>query len=458
MIISVNNSKVTITNPSHILISELKTIFTFKDKSKDYQLSKMAKNPYFKNSKAYFQLMKEINICLLEENEDSISFPAPLLYLTDLVPNVDDRKETGSPISLPWVSQSKAIKLRDYQKLVIDKCLVNNRGIINMATGLGKSKTAIFLLRELKKKALIVAPNKSIANQLYSELCDVFGKQRIGFYGSGKKKLGDITVGIAQTVTNHVEDFKKADLGVVIVDESHHCAAATFYTILNGLADVGRIYGLTATAYRSDGKDLLLNAACGHLLVEYDAKWGIENGHLAKPIFIMRNIKTNAQDFSDKLLAYKSHILSANEITNQIESDARKMIQAKKSTLIIVDSIAHGEKLSKALGVPFMCGEDKKSSDYVDQLNNLSIPALVATEGACSEGVDTRVIECLIMGQFTAAKGAVLQAVGRGLRKQDDKTHCIILDYNPISSKMLSRHANKRLQYYAEISDQIKIV
>ena len=458
MIVSVDNSLVVISDPTDSMRSELKKILSFKDKSKDYQLSKMAKNPYLRNSKAYHQLKSEVNICLLEEQHNEISFPAALLYLTGLIPDIDTRCETGKPISLPWASQSKAIVLRDYQEVAVDIAIKNCRGIINLATGLGKSKTAIYLLRQLKRKALIVAPNKSIAIQLYEELCETFGKSRIGFYGSGKKKLGDITVGIAQTVTNHVTDFQKADLGVVILDEGHHAAASTFYTIMSALSGVGRIYGLTATAYRSDGKDLLLNAACGPLLIEHDAKWGIENGHLAKPTFIIRKIKTSAPDYDDKLMAYKSHILSAKEISNQIESDAQKMISAGKSTLVLVDSIEHGKALSKALGVPFAQGEDKNSEQYIKDLNSGKIKGLVGTENKISEGSDTRTVDCLIMGQFTASKGPVLQAVGRGLRKQGNKTSCFILDYWPTSSRILGRHASRRVEYYLEITDQVKII
>ena len=458
MLVSVDNSKVVIQNPSDILISDLKEILSFKDKSKDYQLKKMAANPYMRNSKIYNQLKAEASVCLLEQKDNQISFPTALLYLTNLQPDQDSRKLTGKTISLPWVSSSKAIQLRDYQREAVDIAVTEQRGIINYATSLGKTKTAIVLIKELKKKALFIAPNKSIALQVYEELCEVFGKSRIGFYGNGKKKLGDITVGIAQTVVNHTEDFKKHDLGVIIVDEAHRIGCSTFYSILDDLSGVGNIYALTATAYRSDGKDLLLNAACGRILIQYDAKWGIENGHLAKPVFIMRKIKTDAPDYSDKLMAYKSQILKAKDISSRIENDARKMMAGGKSTLILVDTIEHGEALEKALGIPFARGDDKNSELYLKQLNDGKIPGLIGTENKLGEGSDTRRVDCLIMAQFTASKGPVIQAVGRGLRKQGEKTHCYILDYWPTSSKMLSRHAERRVGYYLEITAQVKII
>jgi superfamily II DNA or RNA helicase len=301
----------------------------------------------------------------------------------------------------------------------------------------------------------VIAPSKSIAKQLYDEFVFFFGQNKVGFYGDGKKKKADITVGIAQTVVKNTADFQ--DVGLIVVDEGHRAASDTFVSILADLSHVGRIYGLTATAYRSDGKDILLNAACGSILVQYDAAWGIENGYLAKPVFIMRKIKTNAPDYSDKLMAYKSHVLAAKEISDRIESDARKMM-SKFTTLILVDTIEHGEDLSTKLGIPFAKGEDKQSDNYIKLLNDKKIPGLVATEGKASEGVDTRTVECLIMAQFTVAKGTVLQAVGRALRKQDGKERAIILDYWPTSSRMLGRHAEKRVDYYYEITSSVKVI
>jgi superfamily II DNA or RNA helicase len=457
MLVTVTNSTTTIHNPSEDIRSDLINLFTFKDKSKEYQVSKMARNPYTRNSKAYHQMKAEISQCLVGESDDHISFPTGLLELSELTDFQDQRSDTGNPISLPWAI-SKVREPRPYQLEAIDVALKSYRGMINIATGLGKSLIALNITRSIKRKTLIIAPSKGIAKQLFEEFSEHFGKTRVGFYGDGKKKLGDITIGIAATVINHIEVFKAHGLGLVIVDESHRSASSTFSTILESLSGVGRIYGLTATAFRSDGKDLLLTACCGPVLIERDAKWGIENGYLAKPVFLIRKIRTNAPDYDDKLLAYKSHILSAKEINERIEQDAQKMIAAGKSTLILVDSIEHGEALSKALGVPFAKGEDKQSEQYLKDLNAGKIPGLVGTEGKLSEGVDTRRVDCLILATFTLAKGAVMQSVGRGLRKQDEKTSVIILDYWPTSSRMLSRHAEKRVSYYQEITDQVKIV
>ncbi len=246
---------------------------------------------------------------------------------------------------------------------------------------------------------------------------------------------------------------------MVVFDETHHTPASTFFDIAEGLANVGKIFGLTATDYRSDGKDILITAGCGPVLIRRDIKWGVENGFLAEPYFIIREVATGGKDFKDdKLKAYKEHILNNQPMKTRIESDARSMMAAGKAVLILVDEVAHGEELAKNLGIPFATGLDKKSQDYVDQLNAGKIPGLVGTDGKVGEGTDTKNVDVLILANFVASKGPVTQAIGRGLRKQGTKTKCLILDYIPNGSTMLTRHANNRIGFYEEISDKVKVI
>jgi superfamily II DNA or RNA helicase len=315
------------------------------------------------------------------------------------------------------------------------------------------------IIKHLKRKALIVCPSKSIAVQFYKELVETFGPGKVGFIGDGKYKPSMLTVGIAASVCNRIDDIRALDLGVVVFDETHHTPASTFYAIAEGIGAVGRIYGLTATAFRSDGKDIFIHAACGDILVQRDVAWGVANGWLSQPYFIVRKVKTSGTDFKDdKLKAYKTHVLKSKEMNDRIISDCKAFLAAGKFMLILVDQIEHGDILSSALGIPFANGRDKGSELQIDMLNAGKIRALIATDGMVGEGVDTRNVEVLVMANFTASKSAVLQAVGRGLRKTDTKDKCIVLDYEPQGSTMLSRHAKQRLTYYKEITHNVKFV
>jgi superfamily II DNA or RNA helicase len=454
----ITNKLIVIKNPTEDIVRYFEKKMSYIDKQKQFQVTKMEKNPFNRNSKHLLQLKKEVNCSLLKRIDNKhIVINSGFSYLVSNMHTVDKRIDTGTCISLPW--KNKPHTPREYQEEAIDAMMNNWRGVVNMATGMGKTLTAIHLIKRIKRKTLIVVPSESIAKQFYKELSDAFGEQYVGYFGGGKKKIKDITVGIAASITNNLSAIKEADLGVVIFDEVHHIAANTFYDISIALGDVGRIYGLTATDFRSDGKDIMITAGCGSVIVKKDIKWGIDNGFLAKPKFIVKQVNTEGRDFpNDKLKNYKEHVLNNDLMKNQIRSDVAYYIAQGKSVLCLIGEVSHGEELSKALGVPFAQGKDKRSQEYVDDLNSGKIKCLIGTAGKISEGTDTKNVDVLILASFVASKGPVIQSVGRALRKQGDKTEALIIDYIPMGSTMLTRHANNRISIFKEITSEVEIV
>lgn len=455
----ITNKFTLIQNPSEVVVRSLNELMSYQDKAAKFALRRMEKNPFMKKTPAYLKLKAEAEGSLLRVMDGGhITFNSGLSYLIPQTIQIEDRRcDTGPKCVYPW--KKKPHDPREYQEEAINICLANWRGIINFATGMGKTLTAIHLIKRLQKKTLIVVPSDSIAKQFYNELVECFGSDRVGFYGGGKKKINDITIGIAASVTRDLDVFKKEDLGCIIFDEVHHIAASTFFDIANALGDVGRIYGLTATDYRSDGKDIMINAGCGDILVRRDIKWGISNGFLARPKFVVKTIKTIGTDYqSDKLKNYKEHVLNNALMKAEILKDIQDALAAGKSVLCLVDEVSHGEELSKQLGIPFAQGKDKKSNEYVEDLNSGKISGLIGTDGRIGEGTDTRRVDVLILANFVASKGPVIQAIGRGLRIYGNKSECTVFDYIPDGSTMLKRHANNRIQYYKEITNDVTII
>jgi superfamily II DNA or RNA helicase len=457
----VSNDAITITDPSPSIVTWANKNLSYTDKSKAYQLRRMSKNVYLRSSPIYAKLQAESKGQLHSLVDDKLIIPST--FFNDIKDELakfritDLRSETGKKIVVPWVK--KPFDLRPYQEEAVDLMMANYRGLINLATGLGKTLLATHLVQRYKRRTLIVCPSESVAKQFYKQFVDCFGQNKVGFYGGGKKKISDITVGIAASITKNIGEFKDAELGLIIFDETHHTPATTFFDISKGLASVGKIFGLTATDYRSDGKDVMITGGCGHVLIRRDIKWGVENGYLAEPIFIVRKVHTTGKDHKDdKLKSYKAHVLNEPLMLQQIEQDAAKMMAAGKSVLILVDEVAHGKMLSENLNIPFATGIDAKSQEYVDQLNAGKVKGLVGTDGKIGEGSDTQNVDVLILANFVASKGPVIQAIGRGLRKQGSKTHCLILDYIPLGSTMLSRHGNNRVEMYKEITEKVRVL
>lgn len=463
MNITLTNTKLQFVDPTDDLVEFAKKNLSYTDKAKQYQLKRMAKNPYLRTSPAYAALQKQVKGQVFEHSGNILSMPSGFYDLfIENFPNenyTDSRQETGRKIALPW--KKAPFSLRPYQEEVVEIILdpLKYRGIVNFATGLGKTLTAIHFIKRYKRNALIVCPSDSVAQQFYAQCVDAFGQSMVGFYGGGKKKINDITIGIAASITRNTDVFKNADFGVVIFDEIHHIAADTFYNIAEAVAGVGKVFGLTATDYRSDGKDIMITAGCGPVIARRDVKWGIENGFLAEPYFLIREVQTGGKDFKDnKIKNYKEHILNNSIMKDIIKNDALNMMNAGRSVLVLVDEVEHGKELSGQLGVPFATGEDNKSQDYVDSLNKGQIRGLVGTDGRIGEGTDTQNVDVLILANFVASKGPVIQSVGRSLRKTATKVRCIILDYIPLGSEQLTRHAYSRIDYYRDITNKVKII
>lgn len=454
MNIEINNSQIIISNYTQDYAKRLHELLSYTDKSKQYQIKRMSRNPFSRNSELYKNLVASQRGSLVNERDGVIMIPSGFAYLFKNDVFIDNRVDTGIKLAFPW--KNKPHDMRDYQ-LEANTLMPNNyRGLINFATGLGKTLTAIYAIRATGRRTLVLCPSKGIADNFYKELCSAFGDNRVGYFGDGKKKLNDITVGIAASVNNHIEKFVKHDLGLVIIDEVHHIAADTFFTIATSLAGVGRMFGLTATDFRSDGKDIMINAGVGEVIIKRDIIWGIKNKWLAYPNIIIRDIDTGGREEGDKVKNYKTHVLNSTEMNERLIKDIQKCLDANKSVLCLVNEKEHGRMLSVALGLPFATGDDKMSSEYVKQLNLGTIPGLIGTGSKIGEGCDTKNVDVLVLANFVAGKGSLWQNLGRGLRKQDAKTQVLVLDYRPLGSKMLSRHADQRLKLYKLITKSIK--
>ena len=62
-------------------------------------------------------------------------------------------------------------------------------------TGSGKSFTMANIIKELQRPALIIAPNKTLAGQLYSEFKSLFPENAVEFFISFSASLGSIIRG-----------------------------------------------------------------------------------------------------------------------------------------------------------------------------------------------------------------------------------------------------------------------
>ena len=198
--------------------------------------------------------------------------------------------------------KNKKLTPRSYQKEAIDAWVNNDyKGIYALATGLGKTFTALFALKEFAEKnnnkylCIIVLPSKSLIYQWRDEIkkilkldVRILRDEDLGMKWSRKLKedIGDINNGYEDSLIclatyniYHTENFQSMiqdcdSKKIIICDEAHNAGSGEFK---KGLLDCydGRM-ALTATPERhfdEDGTQLIKDYFSG-VVMERDLEWG----------------------------------------------------------------------------------------------------------------------------------------------------------------------------------------
>jgi superfamily II DNA or RNA helicase len=122
------------------------------------------------------------------------------------------------------------------------------------------------------------------------------------------------------------------------------------------------------------------------------------------------------------------------------------------NTLILVDRVAAGEELVARLpGSVFVSGNTKvkdRKTEY-DEIATSDGKIIVATYGVAAVGINIPRIFNLVLLEPGKSFVRVIQSIGRGIRKAEDKDHVQIWDITS-SCRFAKRHLTKRKEFYRE--------
>jgi superfamily II DNA or RNA helicase len=206
-----------------------------------------------------------------------------------------------------------------YQRIAAEKWLIAKKGILKFATGSGKTKTAIYALKELFNKeqnlfVVVLVPDKTLSYQWSKEFSKIGSiatvcnsdinwrsslNEKIDFY---RKGLKNFYVTIATTDTFFGERFNKyisriSDF-VVIVDECHGITANNY---LNNMPNVSYRLGLSATP-ESDFDDYRTKITLDYfdgILSEYSLEDAINDGKLTKYNYFPIEVDLNEEEIEE---------------------------------------------------------------------------------------------------------------------------------------------------------------
>lgn len=171
------------------------------------------------------------------------------------VDSVDERCEGDQSL---LHSYEHKLKARDYQVKVCDAIAEWEQGLVRSPTGSGKTSAMIRAAVESGLPSLFVVHTNALLEQ-WVERLEVeldLGRDEIGIYGDGKKRVRSITVGTQQTLAGHVEEIHKT-FGFLGCDEVHLFAANTFSKFVDRMPCRYRI-GVSDDVKRKDRKEFLL--------------------------------------------------------------------------------------------------------------------------------------------------------------------------------------------------------
>ena len=180
------------------------------------------------------------------------------------VPDVDDLSTT--------------YELRSYQQEALDAWReANDRGVLELPTGSGKTVVAIAAMAALDTATLVVVPTIDLLEQWRSELRAEFDCP-IGQLGGGKQRVEAVTVATYDSAYLRADELGDR-FGLLVFDEVHHLGGEGYRDIARLMAAPARL-GLTATFERPDGAHEAIEELVGSVVYRRSAD-DLAGEHLA---------------------------------------------------------------------------------------------------------------------------------------------------------------------------------
>lgn len=363
-----------------------------------------------------------------------------------------------------------------YQLEILDVIDKNDRGIIKVATGGGKSLIAALIAAKLGKKTIIYVIGKDLLYQFHDFFSQVFDEE-IGIIGDGKCEIRDINIASIWTVGQAIGMNKKnilldseddeeevgknkyADIAkmmkeskVHIIDECHMSACETIQQVYK-YASPEHIYGLSGSPWRDDGADLLIESILGKYIVNISASYLIENDFLAKALIRFRVVPPYHYELERNYQSvYKKYIVE-NEIRNGLVLNAAQVMVGKGyQTLVLFSSLKHGKMLydlfKQHLNCAILDGSNTKEEreQVKKDLLNHKIDCVLASK-IFDIGVDIPSLSGLVMACGGKSTVKALQRVGRVIRKYPGKKYAVIVDFID-QAPFVDNHSKTRYKIY----------
>lgn len=419
-------------------------------------------------------------------NASSRRFPIGLLHrITELFRvcnfeiNIIDKRihlDADASVRACW----SAIEPRDYQDNAVFSSLVNGYGVVKVATGGGKTTIAARTINAIGKRTVFIVHTKDLLYQAKESFENVF-ENKIGQIGDGIFDPQDITVATVQTLAMaggiEYDDYKydedicddgeqtvdrKADIlkwaktvGMVLFDEVQRVASRTAFDVRFMFINADNAFGYSASPWRDDGADLMIEGAFGPIITDVSASELIRKDMLVRPTIHIKTINGGKWESDNYTQIYNSGIVEYAERNIQIVNDAMEYYNKGVCTLVLVKLIKHGkllEDMFKSMGIEakFISGKTKSKArqQAIKDMRNGEIQLMIASTIA-DVGLDIPRIGAIIEAGAGKSSVTALQRLGRIMRKFPGKTECHFVTYRD-NVPIICRHIDAKIKIWSQ--------
>lgn len=344
----------------------------------------------------------------------------------------------------PFAYQQEILDAVDAERQVHDR----HRNLVVAATGTGKTVIAALDYRRLctsgeRPSLLFVAHRREILEQSQRTYQEVLADPSFGekYVGGARPERWEHVFASVQSLSSYgIENIPAGAFDIVVIDEFHHAAAATYRRILDHLAP-RELLGLTATPERADGQDVrsyfggrtaaelrLWDALGADLLCPFHYFAVADGTDLTR----LRWVR-GTYDENDLSNLYTGNRARAEIIVRELR-DKVIDLGAMRALGFCVD-VAHAEYMAQVFndaGVPAMAvsGATRPAdrAAALTRLRSRELNILFSAE-VFNEGLDIPDVDTVLLLRPTESATIFLQQLGRGLRRTRSKAVLTVLDF-----------------------------
>lgn len=436
---------------------------------------------YSSNGDAFIECDRTVTSGQIEREIPLDAFPSPqeLWQRYCAYKGIDSGIE--AIVTQDYYDDGTGKKPRYYQEIAINRTIEaiakgNNRILLVMATGTGKTFTAFQIIWRLwksktKKRILFLADRNILIDQAKTNDFKPFGSAMTKIQNREVDKSYEIYLSLYQAVTGTEEEkniykqFSRNFFDLIVVDECHRGSAASdsaWRSILEYFTSATQI-GLTATPKETEEVSNI--DYFDEPIYTYSLKQGIEDGFLAPYKVIQIDIDTDLQGWQPapgQLDKYnqpiEDRVYDQRDINKNLVIEERDILVAQRiseflkatdryaKTIVFCEGTDHAERMRRALVnensdlvaqnrkyVMRITGDDAQGKAELDNfiLPESQFPVIVTTSKLLTTGVDAQTCKLIILDRNIGSMTEFKQIIGRGTRINEDfgKNYFTIIDF-----------------------------